>query len=338
MPAKHHARERGLGTFVISLDFELHWGVRDRRTIASYRDNLLGVRRVVPSLLALFSEFEIRATWATVGFLFFETRDELLAAIPTELPQYADMRLDPYAALREVGNNEAGDPFHFAPSLIRMIQASPYQEIASHTFSHFYTQAAGPSLESFRADMRAAKAVAQRWGIDIKSIVFPRNQVSPSHIRICAEEGLLAYRGVESDPYVAAGSGIVARAKRLADVYVDLSGPGCGTAAKVDGLEIVSVPQSRFLRPYCPSLRQLNRLHLERIFSSMTFAARNDRLFHLWWHPHNFGVRMEQNLDNLRAILQHYRFLQREFGFESRTMGEVAMRTLSKQVAACPES
>ena len=102
-----------MGTFVVSLDFELHWGVRDHRTIADYRDNLLGVRRVIPALLALFSEFGVRATWATVGFLFFETIDELLAAIPAELPHYADRKLDPYAALNEVGRDEAEDPFHF---------------------------------------------------------------------------------------------------------------------------------------------------------------------------------------------------------------------------------
>ena len=81
-----------MGTFVVSLDFELHWGVRDHRTVAEYRENLLGVRRAIPALLALFSEFGIRATWATVGFLFFESIDELRAALPTELPRYVDRK------------------------------------------------------------------------------------------------------------------------------------------------------------------------------------------------------------------------------------------------------
>src|SRR5450631_2733915 len=35
----------GGGAFVISLDFELMWGVRDKRTIADYGRNILGVRR-----------------------------------------------------------------------------------------------------------------------------------------------------------------------------------------------------------------------------------------------------------------------------------------------------
>jgi hypothetical protein len=327
-----------LGTFVVSLDFELHWGVRDHRTVADYRDNLLGVRRVIPALLALFSEFGVRATWATVGFLFFETIEELLAAIPGELPRYANRNLDPYAALIEVVRYEAEDPFHFAPTLIRQIQATAGQEIATHTFSHYYAGAPGPSLESFRADIRAAKSAGQRFGIEIKSVVFPRNQVSMPHIRICAGEGLIAYRGVESDPYVAAGNSPVDRAKRFADAYVNLSGPCCGVPRKLASLGIVSVPQSRFLRPCSRRRGFLDALRLRRILSSMTFAAENQLVFHLWWHPHNFGVNTDLNVSFLRAILEHYQALQQRLEFQSLTMAEVAAKILAKSGAACRAS
>src|SRR5262245_13071649 len=58
------------GALVISLDFELHWGVRDKRPVdGSYRENLLGAREAIPRMLDLFEEFGIAATWATVGFL-----------------------------------------------------------------------------------------------------------------------------------------------------------------------------------------------------------------------------------------------------------------------------
>jgi peptidoglycan/xylan/chitin deacetylase (PgdA/CDA1 family) len=327
-----------LGTFVISLDFELHWGVRDHRTVAEYRENLLGVRRVVPALLALFSEYGIHATWATVGFLFFESRDELLAALPNERPHYVERKLDPYAALDEVGKNEKEDPYHFAPTLIRMIQATPDQEIATHTFSHYYVADPGPSLESFRADIRAAKSAGRSFGTEIKSIVFPRNQVASAHVNICAEEGLIAYRGVESDPYVAAGSSTLDRARRFADSYANLSGAGCGLPKKTDGSRIVSVPQSRFMRPYELRLRLLEGLRLRRILSSMTFAAQNQQLFHLWWHPHNFGTNTDRNLSFLRAVLEHYKQLERRFEFQSSTMGEVADSVLVNSVAACRAS
>jgi len=329
-----------VGTFVVSLDFELHWGVRDILRVEDYKENLLGVRRAIPAMLALFSEFGIRVTWATVGFLFFENIDELLAALPDPLPHYDDRKLDPYSALSEVGKNEAADPFHFAPSLIRLIQATPGQEIATQTFSHFYARVPGPSLDSFRADIRAAKSAGQLFGVQIKSIVFPRNQVSVPHLHICAEEGILAYRGVETDPFVAAGDGMIHRAKRLADHYVNLSGHGCGVPTIFDNVELVSVPQSRFLRPCSSALGPLEDLRLRRITSSMTFAAKNNRIFHLWWHPHNFGANTDANLAFLRRILAHYRALQQECNFSSLTMAEVAEAALatSKARTACRES
>jgi hypothetical protein len=45
------------GTFIISLDFELHWGIRDVKTVEQYRENLIGVRRAVPAMLATFAEY-----------------------------------------------------------------------------------------------------------------------------------------------------------------------------------------------------------------------------------------------------------------------------------------
>jgi len=43
------------GIFTISLDFELYWGVRDKRTIDQYRSNLSGVRSAVTQMLQTFS-------------------------------------------------------------------------------------------------------------------------------------------------------------------------------------------------------------------------------------------------------------------------------------------
>ena len=65
------------GALVISLDFELHWGVRDKRPAdGPYRENLLGAREAIPRMLDLFEEFGVAATWATVGFLFAKNRRE----------------------------------------------------------------------------------------------------------------------------------------------------------------------------------------------------------------------------------------------------------------------
>lgn len=327
---------RNPGGFVISLDFELHWGVRDHRTVDGYRENLLGARQAIPAILALFRTFGIHATWATVGFLFFESRDDLKAALPGELPRYQEMRLDPYAALESLGQNEEDDPFHFAPSLIRQILNCEGQEVGTHTLSHFYVSAPGPGLESFRADLRGAQAVASRYGVVLKSIVFPRNQVSRQHLRICAEEGLKAYRSTESDPWLARGDGPLGKIMRFADSYLPLSDNGCVTPSLDEEFPIVTISSSRFLRPWNPMLRKLERIRLRRICASMDTAAREGGTYHLWWHPHNFGVHLEENLDFLTRVAEHYRDLNRLTGWQSRSMSEVAENILRKEELPWP--
>src|SRR5690606_26626155 len=119
------------GGLVISLDFELHWGMRDKVSIAGYRDNLLGVRQAIPAMLERFRRHEIHATWATVGLLMFDDRQSMLASLPPEhlRPGYSNAALSPYRALDSIGPDEASDPFHYGLSLVRQIAAMPHQEI-----------------------------------------------------------------------------------------------------------------------------------------------------------------------------------------------------------------
>ena len=101
------------GRFVISLDFELMWGVRDHRTVANYGDAVLGGRRAIPQMLKLFEQYEVHATWATVGLLFASNREEMHRFAPSVVPQYQDAELSPYPVLDQIGEDEASDPYHF---------------------------------------------------------------------------------------------------------------------------------------------------------------------------------------------------------------------------------
>src|ERR1035438_1185138 len=133
------------GAFVISLDFELLWGVREMAVDGRYRRNLLGARRAVPRILMLFRQFEVAATWATVGFLFARNRDELADFLPAEQPRYKHTQFDPYR--ERIGRNEIEDPLHFGRSLLEIVRETPRQEIGSHTFSHYYCLEEGQNIE-----------------------------------------------------------------------------------------------------------------------------------------------------------------------------------------------
>lgn len=321
------AYERGL--FVISLDFELHWGVRDKLSVRQYRDNLLGEWEVVPALLKLFTEYGIHATWATVGFMFFRSRSELLRGVPQNLPNYTHRELSPYDSLMTIGESERDDPFHYAPSLIHRIAAVAGQEIATHTFSHYYCLERGRDEESFRADLTAALEVARDHnGIDIKSIVFPRNQVDHKCLSVCHDLGIKAYRGNPPSWLYAARSGddewVARRGLRLLDAYLPISGTNAHYPTEPVGGFPRNVPASRYLRPYLPALRTLEPLRLRRIVDDLTLAAEHKQLYHLWWHPHDFGARPEQNVAVLAQILERFAALRKSHGMESVNMLEAA--------------
>jgi hypothetical protein len=70
------------------------------------------------------------------------------------MPNYRERRLSPYDDLADLGRDEESDPYRYGASLIAQIQARARQEIATHTFSHFYCLEEGGDLEAFRADLR----------------------------------------------------------------------------------------------------------------------------------------------------------------------------------------
>lgn len=322
------------GALVLSLDFELRWGVRDHCPPgAPYERSLLGARAVVPQMLDLFRRYQIAATWATVGFLFARSREELLEFRPGILPHYEDSSLDPYGDA--VGRDENDDPLHFAPSLIRKIVETPRQEIGTHTHSHYFCNEAGQTLESFRADLHAAIGIMSRWGIEPRSIVFPRNQVNPAYSASLREAGILAYRGNPVSWMWRFGDAsesatIGRRIARAADTYLRVDSAETVDWADVpteDGL--ADVRASLMLRPYVPGRRALEPLRLRRIRTAMREAAREGQIFHLWWHPHNFGAHPAGSLAFLEAVLREFDFCRTRHGMVSMTMAEVASTVLA---------
>lgn len=315
----------------ISLDFELFWGVRDKRTLADYGANILGVRQAIPAMLALFRQYDVSATWATVGMLACRTRKELERHVPDVLPAYRDVRLSPYPVLAQLGVDESADPYHFGYSLLRQIEQTPGMEIGTHTFSHFYCLEPGATPQAFRADMQASNAVFSSLGLAPRSLVFPRNQYDRTSIAIAAEAGITSYRGNPEHAFYATAAqseeGRLKRAGRLADAYLNLSGHHTVLAQYEDG-RISNVAASRFLRPWSSRLSMLESLRVARICGSMTAAAQAGRGFHLWWHPHNFGANLPHNIAALTQVLAHFSALRERYGMRSRTMADLASAAL----------
>jgi len=310
------------GIFTISLDFELFWGVRDHRTLENYGENIRNVHHVVPRLLELFSKYNVHCTWATVGFLFFNEKKEMMSYLPVQRPTYEKKDYDPYPYLEQ---NELEKIYHFAPALIEQIRRIPGQEIGTHTFSHFYTLEKNTTIGQFQSDLRAAIAIAKEKGIEIKSIVFPRNQYSDEHIKASLEEGIKIYRGNALSgvykPTSRENEKLFRKGTRFADAYINITGHHCHAIPAVS--EIINLPASRFLRPYDPKFKMFDGLKLRRIKQGIKFAAKHGLIYQLWWHPHNFGKYMNENFKFLEQVLEYYHQLNREGKIESQNMLEI---------------
>ena len=319
------------GHLILSLDFELMWGVRDHRSVADYGDAVLGVRQALPAMLSRFGQNRIRATWAAVGLIFARNRDEMLDYAPALRPAYRNADLSPYSYLAErVGMDENADPLHFGRSLLDQVASVDGQEIGSHTFSHFYCLEDGQTLDAFKADLTAGCAIAASAGHVVSSIVFPRNQMTPDHIRAAADLGITRYRGNPGGFAYRSRSNhentLPVRGLRLLDSVMPVAG-------RVDfptpqpRHDRIDVPASRFLRPWSRRAPQFSRLHLDHVQREMTRAARDGRCYHLWWHPHNMGRNIEANLAQLDAVLSTFVELRDRFGMTSSNMSDMT-RTL----------
>ncbi|MGE0772975.1 MAG: polysaccharide deacetylase family protein [Cyclobacteriaceae bacterium] len=332
------------GIFTISLDFELHWGGFEKWTlnhsyqspVTSYQNRysryFLNTRLAIPKMLELFQRYEIHATWAAVGMLLNDSKEELLTNAPGEKPSYLNQHLSAFRFIDTmgIGDNEELDPFHFAPSLVKVILDTPGQELGTHTYAHFYCNEPGQTVEQFRADLNSAKKVSEKYGVTLRSLVFPRNQFNVDYLRVCREEGITSVRSNPLDWFWKIDSteneSMWKRLNRGLDAYLPIGRKNTYRMENIpyDEKLPLCLPASRLLRPYRPSELFLNRMKINRICSEMERAARAGETYHLWWHPHNFGNHPQQSLDGLGAILRHYQHCRNRYGMQSLNMAETS--------------
>lgn len=316
---------------IISLDFELFWGLHDLSNRDLYIKDVIGVHSVLPKMLDLFEKYNINVTFATVGLLFASSANELKSFLPNDMPYYSKKELSPY---NYISKFEMNNQLHFASDLISLIKKYPNHEIASHTFSHYYCLEDGQNVKSFRADIFAAVKIAKSKNITLRSIVFPRNQINSKYLNICSEFGIRSYRGNENNwfnsPDKESDISIFRRIIRFLDSYINISGHNCYSPKNQFNQGLINLPSSRFFRAHSNRLRVFENLKLNRIKKSMVFAAKNDKIFHLWWHPHNFGENQKENLKNLENILILYKKLNLNHSFESVTMDDLTNEIIDK--------
>lgn len=315
---------------VVSLDFEMMWGCHDWATAEGYgASHVRQVPEVIDRLLEQFEKHGVHATFATVGLIMCQDKEEALASAPAELPSYDNPNMSTYKEggemIGSISDENAG--LYFAPEMVSKISGTPGMEVGTHTFGHYFCWERGQTPRQFEADLERALEVGNKNGVKLRSVVFPKNNVSGEYLRVAAGCGLKVYRGVARhffDEPKNRVSDLVQRVARLADAYLPVVNNiyPVGEIKQVEG--VCNVAASRFLRPYSRGLRMMEPLRLRRMRGEMIKAAKRGEVYHLWWHPHNFGANMEENFGVLEALLDTFDMCHERYGMQSVNMGEMA--------------
>ena len=110
---------------------------------------------------------------------------------------------------------------------------------------------------------------------------------------------------------------------RFLDSYFNITGFNIYDKIEKINSKLLNIPASYFFRPYS-NITFLEKLKIIRIKKAMLSAAKNKKLYHIWWHPHNFGSNIESNILQLKEVLEYYMFLNKKYGMKSLNMNELS--------------
>lgn len=324
------------GVFTLSLDFELIWGTLDLE-LPGFREACERERaEVVDRLLALLAEFEIPATWCTLGHLFLERCSPVDGRKHPEIvPPTHEWAGDWFA--KDPCGNEESDPIFYGRSLVDKILACPVaQEIGCHSFSHPIFGDPGCSRDTAASELAECVRLATERGIELRSFAYPRNRVG--HLDVLREHGVTAYRGpdevwYEDDRY----PGPLKRIGHILDVLIARRPPVVLPEETLPGLW--NVPGSMIYFPMHGRRRHIpSSLRVKRAVKGLEAAADERRIFHLWFHPTNLAFETDAMFAGLRAIFERAAALRDAGRIAFKSMGELVADEQRARSEAVPHA
>ena len=313
------------GVFTVSLDFELIWGTLDFFGPGGFQQAYQRERtEVIDRLLELFVEFEVSATWCMLGHLFLDhcAPEEGHKHPEIVRPAHAWHQQDWF--IHDPCSDEERAPLFYGRSLLEKIRACAVpQEIGCHSFSHVIFGDPGCTRETAASEVAACVRLARGMGLELSTFAFPRNKVG--HLEVLREYGFMRFRG--PDPlWYEQGDGDRSVIKRLAHLWDVLTvAPPPVVLPELTIAGLWNIPGSMIyfpmhgLRRYIPI-----SIRVRRAIKGLEAAAREKRIFHLWFHPTNLAFKMEQMFTGLRAILQHAALMRERGLLEIQPLGALA--------------
>lgn len=283
-------------TFIMSLDCEGKWGMADHLQPYHHREltkpNIVGAYR---RLLDMLATHDIAATFAFVmAFALAERERSGFPSLEHRDPN--DAWLAHYWRSLDAG---LADGWH-VPEAFDMVGDSGVHELASHGFCHRPLGDASINPEGAARELAEAAKVAKLKGIQLQTLVFPRNEVG--NLEAVRAAGYAGYRERLARP-----GGRIGRAVALLAEFSVWAAPQHAQGVK-EGL--VTIPPGRFFNWKFGARRLVPpAVTIARWRHQLKQCARDGGVVHLWLHPHNLitGPGTAEVLEAVLAEVGRYR-------------------------------
>jgi hypothetical protein len=257
--------QRGI---VISIDFELDWGYSIDKEPLETSEVLEGLNK----LINLFEKHQVKTTWAIVGKLFENGKDNSKRQSNWILKNLIDNKL---------------------------------VEIGSHTYSHIFCEEV--PIDVFEKDLTIMNGIYDSNKIRFKSIIFPRNQFNDDNIKELKNNNYTHFRSVLDKWYLKTDKfSNEITIKRYLIRFFEL------IPLKRDVLinnfgGLISVSDSRFLRFFTTNIfgKIITPIYLRILKFEMKKSIKRGGLYHIWFHPHNI-IKKPNGFKQLDMFLTYY--------------------------------
>ena len=304
------------GYFIFSLDTELGVGYfdHDKERQQIFSTDGIKERQRIQKVLELCENYGIHATWAMTGHLLFEQCEYCENCLVKRWQ-------GKYSSYDEAyGTNH---PLWYGADVVKAIQAAPVgHEIGFH--GHTHETFDSMSAEQAQLEVDEWKRLAQRYGIQATSIVFPRDRIG--HLALLHENGFENYRMDVHLSLLFRNRYFGRYVKTLDHILGITTAPSYPLEAVYDqGMLRLTASQHLFAfnRGVDRILDRLGltKLRIRRLLRGIKRAAKRGEIFHFWAHPWEFES--AGDIEKLETVLALVAELIAKGEMESVTMGQM---------------
>jgi len=307
--------------FTFSLDYELAWGVFDKLGKSYLLSNVARANTAAREILDINNRDNFPTTWAVVGVALDKsiTTDKKILLVDSDFTKDASA----FEFLSGISEVDLESLLNIPDGFIKDLDSSPHQELASHTFSHFYSLDVDDSL--VERDFERMNEVYDFLGVNRPvSLVLPKNLATRKVIDKAVSFGIKVVRK-NPNTWLYAPRKHGSFERRIIRVlrYLDSFFPVGEFFSRKESDDAVCVTEGNFF--FRPSFASavLDRLHFFRFKLFVYGCMFTGRDVHIWSHPHNFGGDVGRSIGNYKRMVDFVKNMESSGRLDLKTMGEL---------------